>query len=114
MAWTSDDRAAAELATDLFSGLGEIEVRRMFGGAGLYLHDAIFAIVYQGEIYLKTDSETAAWFEEAGAHQFEWVQPKTGRPVKMRYWTIPEPALDDPELACEWARMALRPPSNPM
>jgi len=25
----------------------------------------------------------------------------------MAYWTMPEEAVDDPDLACDWARRAL-------
>ena len=35
----------AEHLRDLFGALGPVETRRMFGGAGVYLGDAMFALV---------------------------------------------------------------------
>jgi len=107
MGWTTEDRAAADLATSLFAGLGEVSVRRMFGGAGVYLDGLIFAIIHEGAIYLKGDAELAAAFAAKGCRQFAWTSPKRGRAVRMNYWTLPEAALDDADEACVWARKAL-------
>ena len=30
-----------------------------------------------------------------------------GKPTSMPYWTLPDAALDDPDMACDWARRAL-------
>jgi DNA transformation protein and related proteins len=90
---------------DLFSGLGPVSIRRMFGGKGIYHHGVIFALELRGEMMLKADAESAAAFEAAGARQ--WTYPgKTGKPVLMPYWTIPDAALDDPDEMTRWARMA--------
>ncbi|MDX8353305.1 TfoX/Sxy family protein [Cognatiyoonia sp. IB215182] len=85
-------------ATDLFSDLGHVTSRKMFGGLGLYLDAAIFALVSsEGRIYVKTTPETAAMLADEGAEQFH----------NMPYWSLPESALDDPETACDWARRFL-------
>lgn len=98
---------AADLAQELFADLGRISVRRMFGGAGIYSGGVIFALIFEGEIYLKTSADTVADFEQAGCRQFVWVSPKQGKTLKMDYWTLPDFALDDAEAACEWARRSL-------
>jgi DNA transformation protein len=104
--------AAADLAfaEDLFSGLGKVQSRRMFGGAGLYADGVMFALVDEGRIYLKTDEALRAELEEAGACAWIYTQskgPRAGVVQETSYWSLPEPALDDPDEACAWARRAL-------
>lgn len=98
-----------EFLLDLFSGMGRVEARRMFGGAGLYIDDACFAIVLGGErVMMRGDDTLADEFEADGGEQ--WVyQRKGGKPTAMPYWSLPESALDDPEEACRWAARALGP-----
>ena len=40
-------REFAEHLRDLFGALGPVETRRMFGGAGVYLGDAMIALVIE-------------------------------------------------------------------
>ena len=55
-----------EFLLDHFSGLGPIDVKRMFGGAGLYLGNACFAILLGGEqIMMRGDARIGPEFEEA-------------------------------------------------
>jgi DNA transformation protein len=89
-----------------FSELGPVSVRRMFGGAGLYLHGVIFALVINEVVYLKTSEATRPLFEAEGSEPFTY-EKKTGKSVSLRYWRIPEAAMDDPEEAALWARRAL-------
>lgn len=104
--------AAADLAfaADLFSGLGHVQPRRMFGGAGLYAGGVMFALVDDGCIYLKTDADLQADLAAAGATSWLYTErngPKAGVPQETSYWSLPESALDDPDEACAWARRAL-------
>ena len=104
--------AAADLAfaEDLFSGLGAVHARRMFGGAGLYAGAVMFALVDEGRIYLKTDAALQAELAAAGARSWIYTErggPRAGVPQETSYWSLPESALDEPEEACAWARRAL-------
>lgn len=107
MAWTADDQAAANLAREILGTLGAIDIRRMFGGAGIYLNGVIFAIILDGAIHLKADREMARDLEAAGARQLEWTSPRTGRRVRMDYWSIPEAALDDADTLRIWVGKAI-------
>jgi len=94
-------------ALDLFSTLGDITSRRMMGGLTIYQRGQIFSLVGQtGEIYLKATGPLAEQLRLSGARQFSAVS-KSGKIQRMGYWTLPEAALDDPALACEWAIKAL-------
>ena len=99
-------REVTDHVRDLFSGLGPIEIRRMFGSAGVYLGDAMFALITSdGEIYLRGDDNLGAVFEASGAAR--WVYRGQKKPVSMPYWQLPEPAMEDPDEALHWARQAL-------
>ena len=91
---------------DLFEGLGAISIRRMFGGKGIYHQGLIIALVVQDELLLKADSQTAAAFIEAGSRQWAYDSRKSGKPVAMPYWSVPDDAYDDPEIMADWARLA--------
>jgi DNA transformation protein and related proteins len=93
---------------DLFAGIGPVEVRRMFGGAGVYRGDACFALLVDGAILMRADEALAADYAAAGSEQ--WVYESGGRgPVAMPYWRLPEAAADDPDEAAAWARRSLVP-----
>ena len=90
---------------ELFESLGRVSIRRMFGGKGIYHDGAICALEVSGEILLKADAETAPHFRAAGSRQWAY-EGKTGKPVLMPYWSIPDEALDDPDLMTKWVRLA--------
>lgn len=96
------DDAAIE---DMFSGLGQVSIRRMFGGKGIYHGGLIIAVDLHDELMLKADEVSAGEFAAAGARRWSY-QGRNGKPVLMPYWTVPETALDDPDVMAEWARLA--------
>ena len=111
------DPGFLEFVQDLLSELGPIRVKRMFGGVGLYARDLFFAIGDEDVLYLKVDDETEAEFAAAGSYAFR-VEGTASKPTAikasteetgytMRYWRLPDSALDDPEEAVRWANLAL-------
>jgi DNA transformation protein len=92
---------------DLFAGLGPVQIKRMFGGKGVYFDGVIIALEVDGEILLKADKMTAPDFESAGSRQWVYEGHKSRKPTAMPYWTIPESAVDDPDEMTVWARKAL-------
>ncbi len=91
---------------DLFAGLGPIQIRRLFGGKGIYHDGVIVAIELRGELMLKADAESAPDFAEAGARQWTYTGSRHGKLVAMPYWTVPDSAVDDPDEFSIWARKA--------
>ena len=85
-------------ATDLFSELGNVSTRKMFGGMCLYLDGEVFALMSSdGQLYLKAKGDQVTELAEGGATQFH----------NMPYWSIPDAALDDPGEACTLARRTI-------
>ncbi|WP_242356721.1 MULTISPECIES: TfoX/Sxy family protein [unclassified Anaeromyxobacter] len=98
--------AFVEHALDLLSLAGPAEARRMFGGHGLYVGDAMFGLLDDDELFLKTDAETRARFVEAGCKA--WVYPRRdGRVEQTSYFQPPDAAHEEPEAMLPWARLAI-------
>ena len=89
---------------DMFASLGEVTIKRMFGGKGIYHQGRILALEVSGEILLKADAVSAPVFAEAGASQ--WVYEGKNKPVAMPYWSVPDRALDDPDEMAKWVSVA--------
>ena len=94
-----------EQAKDLLHGLGPITSRKMFGGAGLYLDGVMFALIADGELFLKATGNFVEALE--GMRSSPFVYDGKGKPVTMSYWRLPEDALDDPDEAVRLARHAV-------
>lgn len=94
-----------DLVIELFQPLGFVRTKRMFGGMGLYCDDLFFAILDDDQLYLKTDDENRAAFEEKGLEAFR-IEMK-GKVGTMPYYEAPEEIFEDPDAAMEWGRLAL-------
>ena len=99
-------RVDHERLKELFSAFGPVSIRRMFGGAGVFAEEIMFALISDGDLYFKADEETIPAFHAEGAGPF--VYGARGRRVVMSYWRLPDRLLDDPEELAQWARAALR------
>ena len=89
------DRAEALL--DDLASLGDVTIRKMFGGYGVFESGVMFAIVDStGGSYLRAVAETEPRYVAAGSH-------KHGMP----YWSIPDDVLADEAVLLEWAGEAL-------
>jgi DNA transformation protein and related proteins len=89
---------------ELFSGLGPVSIRRMFGGKGVYHQGLIVGVVVEGEMLLKGDAQSGPLLDAAGARR--WTYEGQEKPVAMPYWSIPDDAYDDPEVMARWTRLA--------
>jgi DNA transformation protein len=99
-----------EFVREQFSGLGPINVKSMFGGAGVYADGLMFALIADDAIYLKADAELKALLKAEGSGPFVWTPehgPRAGEKVEISYWRLPDAALDDPQLAAYWGQKAL-------
>ena len=92
---------------DLFRAVGPVDIRRMFGGKGIYVDGRIIAVELRGELLLKGDAEAGPLYEEAGGRHWRYTHNKSGKEVAMPYWTMPESALDDPDEAEKWVKIAV-------
>lgn len=90
---------------ELFAVIGGAEVRRMFGGRGVFRDGLMFALQARGEVYLKVDPAFAERLAGLGATPFEYVGAT--RMVTLPYWTLPDAARDDDDLRGDLLRQSL-------
>lgn len=88
---------------DVLGALPELEVRRLFGGAGIYSGETIFGILYAQCVYLKTNEATRAAYVERGC---DALRARSGN-VLTSYYEVPADVLDDEQELLVWARRAL-------
>ena len=92
---------------DQLDAFGPVRIRNMFGGAGVYAGNVMFALIAADTLYLKADETTKAAFEEEGMKPFVYAA-KGGKSVAMSYWEVPPRLLEEPGELAEWAREAHR------
>jgi len=99
-----------EFIRELFAQFRPVTVKRMFGGAGVFVEGLAFAVVFDGVIYLRVDEASIADFEREGSKPFVYPLAKTpgraGRPSR-NFWRLPERLYDDPDDLAVWAARAL-------
>ena len=91
---------------ELFSVFGPVEVRRLFGGAGIFIDGTMFALVHDGVIFLKVDDESVAAFEREQLEAFSYDR-KGARASLTSYRRMPDRLYDDPDELATWARAAV-------
>ena len=95
-----------EHVRELLAQVGPVRTRRMFGGAGVYRDDLMFALVIDETLYFKTDEESRRVWSAAGSEPFTFTY-RDGRTETMSYWRLPASALDDADETQRWARLGL-------
>ena len=98
-----------EFIRDLFAPFGQVTVRRMFSGAGVFSEGLMIGLIVRDVIYLKADDISRPDFEREGSEPFTYTRGKnTGRPSQhaLPYWRLPERLYDDPDELAVWARRA--------
>ena len=92
---------------DLFGALGPVRARSMFGGVGIYIDELMFGFLDRDEtIYLRADDPSCEAFRAAGSQPFRYPL-KTGEHMEIGYWRMPDEALESPDEAAGWGRIAV-------
>ncbi len=84
---------------DQLSEFGEIEIKRMFGGIGLFKDGLMFGKIGGDTFRLKVDESNKKQFEDKGMKPFYSEKKKKGMP----YWEVPQDILEDRQLLAKWA-----------
>lgn len=100
MAATKNDPFVLE-CQQLLSKFGAIQARAMFGAISLSVDGLTFAIVDDGELWLKADEKTKATFEAAGCQRFTFPGGT------MNYYSAPAEVFDSEEALQLWVGLAL-------
>lgn len=81
---------------------GHIEVKKMFGGIGLFHEGRMFGKVGGNTLYLKVDAHNADEYKAKGMEPFYSARKKKGMP----YWEVPPDVLENADHLVQWASKA--------
>jgi DNA transformation protein and related proteins len=105
------DESFHAFVKELFAGMGPVQIRRMFGGAGVFRDGLMFALLANDAIHIKANDDALKnELIPEGSGPFVWIPssgPRKGEAVDLGYWRLPDSALDDPDEAVRWGRKAL-------
>lgn len=95
---TAATQKAAEEAFEKLKSLGDVTLKKMFGGYGLFESKKMFALISpEGRLYFKVNDTNRQQYQEAGSKQH----------LKMPYFQVPEQILNNDHLLREWARVSI-------
>ena len=102
-----DERDLSEFAQQM-APLGPVRYKKMFGGAGFWIGEHMFAIYAEGSFMFRADAVNAPQFTARGIGPWEpgMMKPRNGRVVSMPYYAIPDEVMSDPQLLLQWGQEA--------
>jgi DNA transformation protein and related proteins len=86
--------------------MGRLSLRKMMGGATLYLDGIIFGIMVDGELWLKSDAEADPIWDAVSRERFT-VAFKDGSIDQMNYRRAPSDVYDDADELQRWVSVSL-------
>jgi DNA transformation protein len=101
------DQGLVDWVEEAMAPLGTVTMRKMMGGATLYLDGTIFAIVAsEGLLWIKADAESDAIWDAADCPRFTMTF-KDGKVDSMNYRRAPDDVYDDADALREWASLGV-------
>ncbi|NND95075.1 MAG: TfoX/Sxy family protein [Flavobacteriales bacterium] len=87
---------------DQLSEFGEVDIKRMFGGIGIFKDGLMFAKIGGDTFRLKVDESNKKQYEDHGMKPFHSEKKKKGMP----YWEVPQVVLEDRTELAKWAKQS--------
>ena len=100
------DQALVDWVEEAMAPLGTVSLRKMMGGATLYLDGTIFAIIADDLLWLKADAESNATWDAADCPRFT-VAFRDGKVDTMNYRRAPDDVYDDADALRQWAALGV-------
>lgn len=95
---TFESSESAEELLQHLSRLGDIRLKKMFGGYGIFNKDVMFGLVTgEGGVFFKADDSNIHLFEQAGS-------PKH---IRMPYYRVPDEIFADETALIDWAKTSI-------
>jgi len=85
----SQSKKQIEKARRQLAELGEIECRSQFGGYSLSIENVVFALVAEGELYLRACEQVKPYIVERKMQPLHFT--KRGMPVALDYYRVDDP-----------------------
>jgi DNA transformation protein len=93
-----------DYAEELIAGFGKVEIRKMFGGAGVYRNGVGFGILDDDTFFIKADTAFGAELKKQGSKPWSYSVKKDGTVRDIAYWSLPATAADDGDEASALAK----------
>jgi len=87
-----------EYILDQLSEFGEVDIKRMFGGVGIFKDGLMSAKIGGDTFRLKVDETKAKGFEGRGMKPYYSEKKKKGMP----YWEVPVDVIKDRSKLAQW------------
>lgn len=84
---------------DQLSEFGNFEMKKMFGGIGIFREGKMFAMIGGDKFRLKVDESNKQDFIDKGMEPYQDPKKKKGMP----YWEVPAEVLEDKSRLAAWA-----------
>ena len=97
----------AAFVLDQLSELRNVEAKPMFGGAGFYLDELFFGILYKEQLYFRVSDDTVADYTNRKMKPFKPFEGKRG--TSKNYYQVPLEILESRVDLVKWARAARTP-----
>lgn len=92
---------------DQLADFGPFEVKRMFGGSGLFRDSIMFALITRdGTFHFRVDDRNRPDYEAAGMAPFTSHRKNQPRRAAMPYYVCPPDVMEDPADFSAWAGRA--------
>jgi DNA transformation protein len=101
-----------EYVADQLAGLGDVVLKRMFGGVGLYFDGRMFGLIDDDTTYLRVDDRTRPEFVKREMTPFHPVRRDPSK-VSLNYYQLPADVLEDNEALVVWAKRAIQAAKSP-
>ena len=85
---------------DQLSNFGDVEIKKMFGGVGLFHEGLMFGKIGGDTFRLKVDDNNKNDYINKGMKPFYSEKKKKGMP----YWEVPVDVFDNKEELAKWAK----------
>lgn len=85
--------------------LGDVGYRSQFGGYSLTVGDVVFAMVSEGELYLRACEESETYFAKKSAPAL--IYSKRGKPITLNYYLVDDELWQDKDKLLQLSTNAL-------
>ncbi|HBV38748.1 MAG TPA: competence protein TfoX, partial [Erwinia sp.] len=99
-------KSQIEKAMHQLAELGDIECRSQFGGYSLSIEDVVFALVAEGELYLRACEQVKPYIVERKMQPLHFT--KRGLPVALDYYRVDDPLWKEPGQLVALSRLCLQ------
>jgi len=90
----------------LFAPLGNMRSRTQFGGFSLSADRVMFALVSEGELYLRANNENETHFRRKKMERLTYR--KRGMSVQLRYFKVSQEQWNDPQMLLKLGTLSLK------